>query len=83
MERNENCRHLLASLSEFIDGSLNENLCTELEHHLAECQDCRIVVDTLKKTIYLYHASAEQGEVPPDVRERLFQKLDLEDYLER
>ena len=76
------CRALLGSLSDYADGSLGDEACEQLERHLAECQDCRVVVDTLRKTIYLYRATAEEsGTVPAPVRERLFRTLKLEDYL--
>lgn len=82
MKEHTECKHLLGSLSEYVDGVLEETLCAEIERHLAECQDCRIVIDTLQKTIYLYHQSAEQVSVPDDVRQRLFRRLDLDDLLE-
>jgi predicted anti-sigma-YlaC factor YlaD len=76
------CKALLGSLSDYVDGDLSEELCQKIESHIAECQNCRIVVDTLRKTIYLYHKSAtEPAEVPGVVRERLFRTLNLEDYL--
>lgn len=81
MNRHEYCHALLDSLSDFVDGTLSEDLCTELERHLATCQDCQIVVDTLKKTVYLYHAANEEPSVPTEVRDRLYQRLDLDDYL--
>jgi predicted anti-sigma-YlaC factor YlaD len=77
----KNCRHLLGSLSDFIDGSLEAELCTEIERHLSECENCRIVVDSLNKTVYLYKTASQEVTVPADVRERLFRCLDLEDYL--
>ena len=76
----KNCKSLLGSLSDYVDGTAQEELCRELERHLADCEDCRIVVDTLKKTVYLYHANKDT-DVPVDVRERLFKRLNLEDYL--
>ena len=76
------CQSLLAYLSDYVDGELSAELCQELEDHLAECQDCRIVVDTLRKTISLYHTcAADPQEVPPIVRERLFRTLNLEDFM--
>ena len=78
------CHSLLGSLSEYVDGTLGEELCEEIENHLAECQDCHVVVDTLRKTISLYHESAaESGEIPQSVRERLYRTLNLEDYIRR
>jgi len=82
MPRNENCRHLLESLSEYIDGQLRDDLCQTLEQHLAECDNCRIVVDTLRKTVYLYHANAQEAEIPGEVRQRLFRKLNLADFID-
>lgn len=79
--KGEECRHLLSLLSEYVDGTLEEQVCAELEHHLADCQDCRVVVDTLHRTVYLYHQSASQPNVPEGVRQRLFRRLNLDDII--
>ena len=79
----ENCHHLLDSLSEYIDGTLGEQLCSEIERHLVDCENCNIVVDSLRKTIYLYHATAEAPTVPEEIRQRLFLRLDLEEFLDQ
>lgn len=83
MAHNENCRLILGSLSEYVDGTAGEALCEEIERHLADCENCRVVVDTLKKTVYLFKVSAETESVqmPEDVKDRLFRVLNLEDYL--
>jgi anti-sigma factor RsiW len=75
------CKDLLGNLSAYIDGSLSDDLCQELQRHMAGCENCRVVFDTLTKTIYLYHASAEEVEVPAAVRGRLFETLHLDEYL--
>ncbi|HEX7542316.1 MAG TPA: zf-HC2 domain-containing protein [Anaerolineales bacterium] len=76
------CRTLLVSLSDYVDGTLGEELCEEIEHHVAECQNCHVVVDTLRKTISLYHESAAEAcEVPGVVREQLFRALNLDDTI--
>jgi anti-sigma factor RsiW len=78
MMHTKKCHNLLGSLSEYAGGELADELCIELERHLADCENCRVVVDTLKKTIYLYHATAtEPAVIPVDIRERLFKSLDL------
>lgn len=79
--KREECRHLLGCLSEYVDGTLEEQLCAELERHLADCEDCRVVVDTLSKTVDLYHQTASKAKVPEDVRQRLYRCLNLEDIL--
>jgi anti-sigma factor (TIGR02949 family) len=79
----KNCRHMLDSLSEFVDGTLADELCSEIQRHLDDCPDCHLVVDTLRKTIYLYRETAEPPDVPADVRQRLYQCLDLDEYLDK
>ena len=78
-----NCEELLCSLSAYIDGELNPELCQELEKHLAGCDNCRVVLNTTKRTIDLVHAPIEKLDVPEDVRERLFKRLNLDDYLDQ
>lgn len=81
-ENQGSCQSLLASLGSYVDGELSEELCTALERHLLGCQRCRIVVDTLRKTVDLYHETAEDTHLPEDVRSRLYLRLNLDDYLE-
>lgn len=83
MTHGKRCHDLLGSLSEYVDGELSGELCNELERHLASCENCRIVVDTLRKTIYLVQASNEQTDLPEDVRSRLYHSLKLDDYLKK
>ena len=76
------CRQLLASLSDYVDGDLADEICAEIERHMAGCERCRIVVDTLRKTVELYHTLADApAALPADVRQRLFFRLDLEQFV--
>jgi anti-sigma factor (TIGR02949 family) len=75
------CEELLGSLSAYIDGDLAPALCQELEKHLEGCDDCRVVLNTTKRTIELVHSPAEKSDLPEDVRERLFKRLNLDAYL--
>ena len=77
----KNCQELLGSLSSYIDGDLPPELCDELEKHLAGCDDCRVVLNTTKRTIDLVHAPTEKPDLPDEVRERLFKRLRLDPYL--
>jgi len=78
------CRSLLGLLSDYVDGELSEELCQEIESHTTECQNCRVVVDTLRKTISLYHeTAAESAEIPVEIRTKLYKTLNLEDFLKR
>lgn len=73
----ETCKHLKSQLSGYIDGELDESICQEIEKHLAGCDKCRVVVDTLKKTVILYREAPEES-VPPTVHSRLVKVLELE-----
>jgi anti-sigma factor (TIGR02949 family) len=76
------CHNLLKSLSEYIDGELSQDLCTVIDQHLAGCDNCRIVIDSLRKTISLYQATNDsETDLPTQVRERLYQRLNLGEYL--
>lgn len=71
------CHELLGQLSDYIDGELEATLCAELEAHLAECPNCRVMVDTVRKTITLYQSQAPT-ELPVEVQERLYKVLELD-----
>jgi anti-sigma factor (TIGR02949 family) len=77
------CSQLLSSISEYIDGTLSPQLCADLEQHLCECENCTIVVDTLRKTISVVQTCADEDSLPGEVRTRLFQSLNLDDYLSK
>lgn len=74
------CRQLLDSLSDYVDGELGEELCREIEAHMTECDNCRVVVDTLRKTVLLFHALPSDS-LPQGVEQRLFKRLQLTDFI--
>lgn len=80
-QHSPHCQHLLSGLSDYVDGQLEAALCADLEQHLRECDNCRVVVNTLQKTVELYQQTAVPSGLPNPVRERLFYKLHLERYL--
>ena len=77
----ETCRHYLESLGDYVDGTLSADLCDELEAHMAICENCRVVVNTLAKTISLYR-QMPSPELLSAVKERLFAVLDLKPYID-
>lgn len=83
MDNKNHCKDLLSSMSEYIDGSLNDELCNELEKHLNDCNNCRVVVNTLKKTIEIYHDQGSQEKLSSDMKNRLYIKLNLNDYKQK
>jgi predicted anti-sigma-YlaC factor YlaD len=73
------CMHLLDELGDFLDGEAAAATCAEIERHLADCENCRVVVDTMRKTITLYHELPRQS-MPEAARERLYKSLDLSEF---
>lgn len=82
-QHSPHCQQLLGSLSDYIDGELQAELCADLEEHLKDCENCRVVVNTLRKTVELYQQAPIPSGLPDPIRERLYYKLHLEDYLEK
>lgn len=76
----ENCRDLLDGLSDYLDGEASAELCAEIQRHVADCEKCRVVVDTLGMTVKLYHQLPKSDLAEP-ARERLYKVLDLSDFL--
>lgn len=81
--KHEECHELFSSLSDYLDGKLDSSLCAEIEKHMAECERCRIVLNTLTKTVSLYQTSSASVKAPDAVRVRLFKRLDLDDFIEK
>lgn len=70
-----NCRGVIRELSDYLNGELDSSARAELEHHLADCDDCRLVVDTTKHTIQIF-CNSEPVPLPEDVRTRLHTALE-------
>lgn len=70
------CREILEGLSEYIDEELAEKTCREIESHLKDCYNCRVVVNTLRRTVTMYR-EVPAPEMPGDVRTRLHRVIRL------
>lgn len=68
------CRDVIREFSGYLDGDLCRELVADLEVHLAKCEDCRVVVDTVRKTVDIY-CKAEPVPLPDDIRARLHKAL--------
>ena len=70
------CKPFMERLCEALGEDLSSSLCRELKEHLAECPDCALQVDTIKRTVEIYR-SQPMKLVPGDVEERLLLRLNL------
>lgn len=82
MNETPHCHALIETISDYVDGVLDPALCAELERHLKDCDNCRIVVNTMRKTIELYKGAFADETIPEEVRQRLYFRLDLVDFLQ-
>jgi len=49
----EKCPDYLNELNDYLDGTLDRTTCAEIEKHLGACENCRIMVDTMRQTVTL------------------------------
>lgn len=68
------CQELLKLLGDYVDGEVDPAICAHFESHLADCNPCQIVIDTLKRTVRLYKDNAVY-EAPLEFRRRLHDQL--------
>ncbi|MCK5319099.1 MAG: zf-HC2 domain-containing protein [Anaerolineales bacterium] len=81
MSEHNICQEFLSQVSDYLDDFVDPITCEELERHLVDCTNCRVFVDTLKKTVYLYQQREADIGLPSGVRERLFKVLSLDDLV--
>jgi hypothetical protein len=68
------CEELLKMLNEYVDGTLEPDMCEQFQQHLAGCNPCQIVVDNIRKTIQLYKGGQPYA-LPVPFRDRLHETL--------
>jgi len=60
------CNHL----SDYLDGEIGEDQCRLIEEHLALCEPCSLVYQSLRATVQLC-AKGLSEDIPEDVRGKL------------
>jgi predicted anti-sigma-YlaC factor YlaD len=65
------CPEYLDVLNDYLDGDLDESLCAEIEAHIGECRNCKLMVDTLRQTVKLCRESGECESLPEHLTQRL------------
>jgi predicted anti-sigma-YlaC factor YlaD len=73
-QRSFDCSQLKDVLPDYLDRTLREQICSEIQSHMEECEDCRIYVETIETTLVLYKHCPE-NDVPEEIR------IDLRHYL--
>ncbi len=57
---------MLEQLGDYLDEDARAELCRAIEDHLSRCRDCRLEVDSVKKTIVLYQSDRDVA-LPPTI----------------
>lgn len=71
------CADVYSHLCDNLDSKLDSESCRKIKAHLKECRNCSALLDSLKKTIYLYrHYPAPK--IPAKARKELFAIIHME-----
>ena len=69
-----NCDGVVRSVSSYIDGELGPVVKHEFEVHVAECWECKVLVEQTKHTVRVFF-DCDLVDLPADAKKRLHEKL--------
>jgi predicted anti-sigma-YlaC factor YlaD len=64
-------------ICDFMGEDLDAPACQEVAEHLANCPNCKVYLDTVKKTVTICRDNEKEKAVPKDVKNRLYKVLNL------
>ena len=64
------CRPFIERVCDALGEDLGSPLCKELQEHLAQCPDCALQLNTVRRTVEIYQTFPCK-RVPGDVQKRL------------
>lgn len=68
--RKLSCQEVLDHLSEYLDEDAKAELVSQVDLHIGHCRHCRVEVDTLKHTIFIFREN-ERVFLPQPLSDRL------------
>ncbi len=66
----DKCPDYMHHLNDYLDGTLDADLCREIDEHVGNCDNCRIMIDTLRQTVKLCRGGKEVP-LPPSLEAKL------------
>jgi RNA polymerase sigma-70 factor (ECF subfamily) len=60
--RPQRCRRLFASLSDYMDGIVDDAVCEEMDRHIHDCKPCQAFLTSLKQTVAQCRSYAPPGD---------------------
>ncbi len=64
------CADYIGDLNDYLDGALSISLCRAIEEHIGQCQNCRIMVDSMKQTVILCRDGVRE-KLPESLEQKL------------
>ncbi|MCK5126230.1 MAG: zf-HC2 domain-containing protein [candidate division Zixibacteria bacterium] len=68
------CRDMIKKLADYLDGDLEPEFCTELEKHLKGCNNCKLMINSMKMTVQLCKDGTCE-DLPQEFQDKFQQKL--------
>jgi len=75
----KNISDLYKQICEYLGCDLNSEPCKQIQDHMAECPNCEVYVDKVRKTVNLYKTIDNCDNIPEDVCNKLFISLNIDD----
>jgi anti-sigma factor RsiW len=72
------CKDFLARLSDYVDEELEKQFREAIDEHAATCPRCKVVLDTLGRTITVFQEGTEAASIPAGAHERLMEAIAAE-----
>jgi anti-sigma factor RsiW len=69
------CEQLYTRLTDLAEGTLPDEVCAEVNRHLAECSDCPRLREDLEDLARLCRETSEPSTMPAELRGRIAQML--------
>jgi len=70
------CSKVYEHLCENLDSKLDSDSCRRIKAHIEGCRNCSALLDSLKKTVYLYRQYPAPA-IPEQSLEKLFAVIQL------
>jgi RNA polymerase sigma-70 factor (ECF subfamily) len=77
--KDRRCRKMFASLSDFLDGLIDDATCDEMQKHLSDCRPCEAFIASLERTVD--QCRAYRPECSPERSRAMREKL-VRQYLD-
>jgi hypothetical protein len=65
------CKEIFESLSEYVDGDLDESICEEIKLHMKDCAPCEKFLEGFRRSIAISKLAGKTTDSPPSIPEEV------------